>query len=185
MSDVISSILGTFLGALIGIPAGLLLDRILRKKADATRRQQLRTAILNAVISNADVVATLKGWNPQSHGCPDFNVDLSIFEATASLKYEVLDDFELCQEIDYLRFDLSLLARTIDKLFDLEFDPSASMSFGPGRPTYNQLRPQLVNAIEKYLDPISKRIEELRPRLAPKASLIARVLRWLGRGPQS
>ncbi len=169
MSDIITLILGTALGACLGIPAGLLLDRILRKKADATRRQQLRAAILNAVVSNADVVATLKDWIQHTDAWLSLNVDLSIFEATASLKYEVLDDFELCQAIDHLRFELSHLARTLDQLLDLDFHPSAKLSVswpgGTKESMYNLLRPRLIEAIGGQLGPISQCIEELKRRL--------------------
>ena len=56
MDDVISSMLGTFFGAILGIPVGLTVNRIWRDRADVARRKQLRTAILNAVKSNADLV---------------------------------------------------------------------------------------------------------------------------------
>lgn len=169
MLDVIYSILGTFLGAVLGIPAGLTVNRLWRDRANAARREQLRTAILNAVTSNAHLVDQIRDWTQGQDGCPSFNVDLSMFEATASLKYEVLDDFELCQAIDHLRFELSHLARKVDKLFDLEFDPSASMSFSGNGSRYNQLRPQLIQAIGIHLDPIFKCIEELKSRLEPTA----------------
>lgn len=170
MDDVISSMLGTFLAVALGIPAGFILNRILQDRANSARRKQLRAAILNAVKSNADLVKEIKAWTEDKGGYPFFNVDLSLFEATASLKYEVLDDFELCQAIDHLRFELSHLARKIDKLFDLEFDSQSRIAISSALGSmYNEFRPPLIESIGVHLDEISECIEKLKPRLEPTA----------------
>jgi len=165
MQDILITILGTFLGALFGIPAGLALNYWWGHCVDKLRRNQLRTAIKQAVDSNANLVEQIKQWI-EKPGTPSFNVDLTLLESTASLKYEILDDVELCKEIDHLRFELVHLSRKVDLLLNLEFNPSARMAIDdPKQSPYNILRPRLVESLKVHLEPVADTLEKLKTKL--------------------
>jgi hypothetical protein len=170
MLDLINDILGTFLGALLGIPAGLAVNHAWQYYADRDRRRQLLDAITRSVNQNDYLVGQVEDWLNKG-GAPYFNMDMPLLESTSSLKYELLD-VELCQKLDHLRFELDHLARKVDLLLKLEYDPTARLAMpGPNGPVmiYDMLRPGLAQAIQKHIPPIRKTAGELKAKLAEVA----------------
>jgi hypothetical protein len=162
------TLLGTFLGALLGVFSGLAVNHAWSKQADHARRTQLKAVLRSAVDHNADLLVMIETVMGKG-GFPTFNVDLPLLESTASLKYELLDA-DLCREIDRLRYELTHLARKVDLLLKLEFDPSAKnvglALDGSGETSeYMQLRPKLVGAIIAHIAPINTMIANLQARL--------------------
>ena len=103
-AETFKSLVGTFLGALLGIPAGIALNTTWKHRTD---RERIRLAALRqAVDQNMYLLGQIEDWISKG-GAPFFNVDLTVLESTASMKYEVLDDIPLCRQIDHLRFELS------------------------------------------------------------------------------
>ena len=164
MPEVLNTILGTFFGALLGIPAGFALNHFWSKSVDRARRAQLLSVFKRAIDQNAYLVGQIEEWLGKG-GFPYFNVDLPLLESTASLKYELLDA-GLCQEIDHLRYELGHLARKVDLLLGLEFNPSAKFAISsPVGSIYNELRPKLVESIQVHLQPIRKTLDQLKGKL--------------------
>lgn len=165
--EALNSILGTFLGALLGVPAGLAVNHAWTQRVDEKRTLQLRAVIKEAIDHNTYLMQEIERWIKQAGGIPFFNVDLTLLESTASLKYEVLDDLDLCKSIDALRFELTHLGRKVDLLLELEFSPAAKMAIDHPKGThYNIYRVPLCEAISKHIESIRSKIEELQIRLA-------------------
>ena len=157
MPEFVNDILGIFLGALLGIPAGIWLNSIKKNRADKTRKEQLKSAIKESVKKNVGLLKQIEEWITNPGGTPFFNVDLPLLESTANLKYEILHDINLCREIDHFRYELTHLSRKIDLLLGLEFDSSArNVKDTPQGLTsmYSLLRPDLVKAIHSHIQPI-------------------------------
>lgn len=166
MQEIVNNILGTFLGVLLGVPAGFALNYAWGKRVDAKRRGQLWSAIKDSVDKNAYLVGQIEEWVGQPDGILFFNVDLPLLESTASLKYEVLDDIELCREIDHLHYELVHLSRKVDILLELEFNPSARKAIDhPKGSRYNILRPPLIESIKSHLPALTKTIRLLQSKL--------------------
>lgn len=156
MEQIWGNILGTFVGAVLGIPVGCLVNSLSSKQINRTRRERLWAAIKETVIKNISLVGELEVY--VRAGSPFINVDLSLLDSTANLKYEVLDDIDLCREIDDLRFELEHLSRMVDLLLSLDFNPSARLAINTQGRLYDQLRPELI-------DSITKRIKFIKPLL--------------------
>lgn len=167
MLEELYNFLGTLLGALFGIPAGFALNHLWGKWVGRNRRAQLKSAFKESLKNNASLVARIEECLDQGSSVPLYNIDLVLLESTASLKYEVLNDIELCKEIDYLRHELALLARKLDLLSDLEFNPSSRLAIDdPNGSFYNILRPKLIATIKSQVDPINERLREVASRLS-------------------
>jgi hypothetical protein len=156
-TDRFWSLLGTFIGALLGIPAGFWVYRWSSRHADRERRTQLLSSLQQAVKHNIDLVGEVEKWIGQEE-YRYFNVDLTLLESTASLKYELLD-IDLCREIDHVRFELSHLGRKVDALLNLQINPWTGA-------THTILRKGLVEAIKVHLDPLKKTLSGLQDRLS-------------------
>ncbi len=159
--QTIASILGTFLGALLGIPAGLAVNHAWRHREDRDRKAQLLEALRQAVDQNLYLMNQIEQWL-SNKGMPFFNVDLTILDATASLKYELID-IPLCRELDQLRFELSHLARKLDTAITLRFNPQAHISIdSPAKSMLGVLGPPLDKAIMDHIAPIRTKLLELQ-----------------------
>lgn len=166
MAEPIANILGTFLGALLGIPSGLALNHAWKKRVDAARRNQLLSALKASLDKNKHLITEINKWVGQTGGTPFFNVDTTVLESTAAIKYDLLNDIDLCRKIDYLRFELIHLSRKVNILLDLEFHPSSRLAIDcPEGSMYNKLRPILVQSIHSHIDSIQDTIESLEPQL--------------------
>src|SRR5690348_14989318 len=77
------TLLGTFLGALLGVFSGLAVNHAWSKRADNARRTQLKAVIRRAVDHNAGLVSTIEEMFGKGLA-PTFNVDLPLLESTAS-----------------------------------------------------------------------------------------------------
>lgn len=122
--------------------------------------------IKEAVGKDAYLIRQSEGWVEQPNGTPFFNVDVTLLESTASLKYEVLNDLVLCREVDELRFELVRLSRKVELLLKLEFDSTARMAIDhPQGSHYNIQRPRLVEAIRVQTKPIGESLRRLEAKL--------------------
>ncbi len=165
LPEPLASILGTFLGALLGIPAGIAVNHAWQKRTDNERRRQLRASLKSTVEANTNWLDQILAWVNKS-GYPFFNVDLTVLESTAALKYEFLDDIPLCGEIDRLHFELIHFARKVDLLLSLQFNPQAHLTIsGPHGNMLNELRPGLVKSLNDQAPAVKKFLAELAPKL--------------------
>ena len=116
----------TFLGASVAILAALGLRWLAQnetRKAASRRRKQLAQALGKRLEFNLDIAKQATGLSDQGV-LTGSNVDLSLLEATRSLKYEVIGDIKLSQDIDELGHHLTSLNRLIDLGFEIGYSGS-------------------------------------------------------------
>lgn len=121
----------TIFGVAFGIPAALWIDRHInrnRQKQEqaeevAKRREkerQLLTVIKETLNSNRDLVLEIhRTFNPGV--VLSKNVDTTLLDATASVKYEVVSNLELNILIDKIRYELEQLHRTVNMYQEMSF----------------------------------------------------------------
>jgi len=137
------SLITTFLGAIFAILVaigGWWLSGRESRQAASLRRRQLADALRESLEFNLKIAHSASEISDQIF--LTLNVDTSIFEATRSLKYEVMSDINLSRDIDVIGYRLSSLSRQIELRFEMEF--SGSFLAYSGR---NQLREALSRVI--------------------------------------
>src|SRR5262245_48123906 len=105
--DLIVNVLGVFLGAVFGLGTALWIDR--RQKAfqkqaeDAEldkRKTKIRNMILFSISQNGytiDMLSQERAKNDYSGLFARF--DTRVLDATASIKYEIMHDYEFCRNV--------------------------------------------------------------------------------------
>ena len=167
MHDLLIEIFGTFLGALAGIPAGLAINYFWTHHADSLRREKLMAALRDTVQTNLDTVQRVISAIQNPNGIVLFNADSSLLEATASLKYELIDDIALCQQIDRVRYQLGSFSKMVTTLLDLEFNATArALSFTGGQSMYAAMRSPLVDGLRGDASTLIDALEKLKSKLA-------------------
>jgi hypothetical protein len=164
----------TLVAVVLGIPAGIGLNRLWERRTSRQerealeeRRKQLREALKGAMVNNAHLLHDLK--NISNGGIPKRTLDLALLDATAQVKYELLTDYVFCREIDSVRYGLASLSRQIDIAMHLACDGTARAAgnFVEGRKVslYDQLMPQLLKTIQDDLDPLEAACNAIADRL--------------------
>lgn len=157
------------LAVILGIPAGLILQRRIMWLVGKKNREQMRTAIKQALEHNLKILATVKE-QLQKNAAPTFTLDLALLDATAHTKYDILNDIRLCASIDHLRFEMVHLDRQLDALLRLELDAMAHAegNFVEGRKSslYSQMHPQLVKNITTRLTPLEAECKEILAKIS-------------------
>lgn len=151
------------LATLIGVLIALLIDLFIRRSIErkehsrliagkAAERKYLLTSLLDTLKRDRRLLEQMK----QEVG-PDYvifyHVDLTLFEATAKIKYEIIDDPGLNETIDTLRYELEHLCRKVDMQFKMQYSAI-------------RLKHDLYEAIHKGItDSISQHIPHILPQL--------------------
>jgi hypothetical protein len=159
------TLLGTFLGALLGVFSGLAVNHAWNRRTEKSRRGQMKVVLRRAIDHNSYLLGIIDDLT-QKGRAPTFNVDLPLLESTAALKYELLD-VALCQKIDHLRFELSHLARKVDALLELQGNATARATNLDGQSLYSVLHQGLIETIRVHIGPIKTTIAELQSLLPP------------------
>jgi hypothetical protein len=144
--DFFRSLATTFLGAMLAILAaigGWWLGGKQRRKADSVRRSQLAQAPAESLEDNLGLASSTSQLREE--GILTVNVDLSLLDATRTLKYEVFQNINLSRDIDEIDYQLASLHRLIAFRFDMEYS-GTNLAFS-GR---NRLRTNL-NALIREL----------------------------------
>lgn len=132
-------------------------------KAKANRQRQVLLALKEAVEKNRGLIKDIQRY--LSDGLPYFNVDLTLLDATASLKWEVIPNADICRQADLVRFELAHAARKVDRLMHLFVDSSArttELEFdGKAVTAYDFLRSHLVKSLNDHLPSVADRCSEL------------------------
>jgi len=140
---VISNLIATLLGVVIGIPVALWVDRTLtrrRKKEDdnrateveRARRAHLLQIIRNSLTKNDELLAEMLPYYEKLY-IVWFNVDSELLESTNSLKYELIQDLELVELLDNIRFDLSVIHRGVEIYQSAAYSSFTASSLAPNR----------------------------------------------------
>ena len=125
----LGNLLATVLGVVVGIPVALELTRRqqlgeakaeseAREATAAARRIRFLKMIQFSLLTNVSFLENVaKNLKPGAAVYP--NVDMEQLEATASIKYEIIDDLGLAGRLDHVRFHLRFITRLLD--LSLEF----------------------------------------------------------------
>lgn len=159
---ILGIFLGSTLGALLGIYSGVRTREKWKERVDAEKREQLLHVLKEAVNKNGGLIEQVCD-EVEKNQTPTFNVDLTLLESTATIKYDLLDDMELCSELDELRYELTHLSRKIDRLFDLHLNTMVHHFDNPT--ALKALREGLVSSIVSHIEPIRKSVEQLKTKL--------------------
>ena len=84
-----------------------------------------------------------------------YNVDTQILESTASIKYEIIDDLELNQQLDYIKYELLHIHRKIELQLTVAY---GDYKVAGGRQNFIQARTELTNAILVHVPTIQEAI---------------------------
>ena len=84
-----------------------------------------------------------------------YNVDTQILESTASIKYEIIDDLELNQQLDYIKYELLHIHRKIELQLTVAY---GEYRVAGGRQNFIQARTELTNAILVHVPTIQEAI---------------------------
>ncbi len=170
MYEVMVELIGSFAGAMLGIPAGMELNRQWQQEVDQAKKQQFIGVLRSAVGRVFDEAQLLAAWlvDQNADGAPMATLDSVVLDSTATTKYEVLGDLPTCEAIDKLRFQISVINTELDILRRLEFDPVAR------RPLYDRGAP-FLHAQKEIL------VVKLRAQLPALNSLVNDALVGLGR----
>lgn len=149
--DFTSNGLATLLGVVVGIPVALAINR---KFESGNRRRKLADLLglyQETLQENRDRLDGIaRALKP---GVVMFsNVDVLLLEATASLKYEYIDDPELNKRLDELRYELQHIHGLMALQLEIEYGAYRSMS------GYTETRALLVESIQ---EPIPGLVEEI------------------------
>jgi hypothetical protein len=163
--NFLANFLATILGAIVGVPLALAADRFIsarkaREELKAKvaiaheRRSQLLTLLRDSVTMNLQLLLKMqKEVTPSS--VLFYNVDTSLLDATASLKYEVIDNLELNRLLDAFKHSLLILHRKIELQVDMQYSTFASMT------NFQSAWTDLVNATIVQIPPLIKQAEAL------------------------
>jgi hypothetical protein len=129
----------------------------------AERRQQLLTAVRQNVMDNRERVAQIQAVLPQQIVFQ--NLDLSILDSTASLKYEVLDDIDFCRRLDSLRAESRQAYTQLDQLRNVDFDGtlrSLTLNINDQNVSaYGHMRHALVASLTDHLARLREQCDQL------------------------
>lgn len=179
--DFASIGLATLLGALIGIPIALALDRHLAVRRKAEERQQeyiltlerklqLVESLEAALRKNQQLVQQMKAQlTPQS--VIFYNVDTLLLDSTSSIKYQLIEDLSLNQVLDSIRYELAHLHRKVELQLEIEFSAFKAMG------GYQARRTRLIGAIHDHLPRIERETGEALNSLASMKTQLTRELR--------
>lgn len=148
-----SETLATFLGAIFGIPAGLWLERWRARATLQERRRQLLVLLGEALEKNRGLVEQM-----QREVKPDrvifYNVDITVFDATASLKFELISNPDLNTLLERIRYELQHLHRKVNLQLEITYSTFRAMG------DYPQVRAEIIKAISAHIDPIKTSIDQ-------------------------
>lgn len=174
-------ITATGLGVALGVWTGLYLshkeqERAALAEAEAQRREDLRIreVIRSSLLRNAKILGEISDFI--AAGGPDlklvFNVDLTLLEATAKIKYDHLHDAALCAEIDRVRYGLEQVRDLVSTMQGVTFNPTArvliNFSDGGKGPWTARMLPPIHGALRENLTNLIATCNFLANRLDTK-----------------
>jgi hypothetical protein len=165
--NVVSNSLATLIGVIAGIPAAFWLDRrihqwqesnkLAAQKASLAERRNHFLRMLTETLKKNHVLL-----DQMEHEVPKYtifyNVDTQLLDSTATLKYEIIDDLDLNQRIDLLRYELTHLHRKVELQLEIAY---SIFKVSGGHEHYNQVRMRLVDAIIIHVRSIKQSLKEL------------------------
>ena len=163
--SLVSEVIATFIGALLGILTALWLDRRLKVKRiedENIKQQELfnkeKAKILNfikfEILKNIALLEMIKK-NLKPDRLIFNNLDLSAWTSLESKKAEYIDNLDLLVKLSQLYYDYQHISRRID--LDLQSACSAFRAFQG----YSQFREQLVSRLITNIQPTIEKSNNL------------------------
>ena len=166
--NFLSNALATLLGVFMGIPIGLWVNRMLISSSMEKKREDLIRVLQETVEKNLNLVNQMSR-EISPHFTITYNVDTTLLESTASIKYEIINNLELNRTLDTVRYELLHLYRQVDILLDL------TSRYSTGHDKYAEqivktIRahlPIVLHELQKASSLIKKEMEKYRSKLPP------------------
>ena len=152
-----ANLVAGFIVFVIGVPVGLAINRSVVKSGNKERKKQLLHALDGTLAKNESKVSSMVSTKNQSFDMID-NVDLKVFDATSSLKYELID-VGLAKRIDDVHSNLDGISRMI--AFILNVLASAITTLRP-----NTTNSELVFKVSEEME------QEIREVVGPATLLL-------------
>ena len=162
---------GSFAGAALGVPAGFWVNHLWSKHQSGQDTVQLSEALRATIQGNIELLDKLTAM-VAAGGVPFFNLDLTVMDATATLKYKTLDT-SVAQEVDRLRYDLSRIARNVDLYVSLYYDTLAMVAQTEGKTIYSFKSPDLIAGILSHAEPIKESARAVLSQLNTRVNGVA------------
>lgn len=148
-----TNFVSSVVGSAFGIYGALWLQSKTKKQQKIQKRIDLIKALEENLEKNAHLVTQMmKEVKPDT--VIYYNVDTSILESTASVKYEILHNYRLNKKLDSLRYELQHLERKIDLQLEITYNGLLAMT------NYRKIRADLIVSIGKHLRTIEPLITE-------------------------
>ena len=98
----------TFFATFLAIPTALYVNSIIKRKQQKEEKEQLSLVLRETLESNLELFDKVKKdlGTLEPNNLPLNPMDLTILNSTSVRKYELLDDFSVCQAIDNARYKL-------------------------------------------------------------------------------
>lgn len=169
------SFVATVTGALLGIPIALAIDRVVSKRGAARaeaerlkRKNERALSILGQFRESLQRNRQLaEQISRELNRIPDivfYNVDTLLLDATASAKYDLIDNASVNRQVDRVRYELQHLHRKVDVQFESAYSSFITTQW------YGQLREQLIRAIRNHIPEILAEIDECLERLEEEST---------------
>lgn len=110
----------TFLGVVLGIAAGLAVDRWRENRARRRREADLRTALCGAVERNLKICEPLR--SVAGSATPIYRVDVGLIDDVFPQLVEVSTDVPLLEVLDQIRYSLREINRALDSWLQIEHE---------------------------------------------------------------
>lgn len=160
-----------FVCLIISVPLGVLIGVMVNQTWGQLRRteekRQLAESLVKNLKDNQRYLTQIVEYIEKDI-IPTFLLDMGVLVATTAKRYEVFDDYDLCRKIDTVHFELAHVARTLDTLYGLHFNPASRnlvMSQGKMTSVYNELVPPLKDPLRTRAESTKKLIADLLPKL--------------------
>ncbi len=119
-NTILAAFLGAFFAAVLGIPAGLYADRVIKKFQGKKEKRQLVEALTDSIKGNLKLVKDKleKELEKETIDIDPYvslySADLTLLNSTALKKYELLSSIPTCQAIDKAKYALINLDIQVD-----------------------------------------------------------------------
>lgn len=172
-------LVATLIGVMIGVPIALWVNRLqerreARGREEVTRRrkEQLVIALTTEVTFGQTLAAEMLDALSKPGKIVVGELDTAVLDATASLKYELLD-VPLCDALDKLRYYMKGANRFVDQQLRLFHDPATKTTeiVRTGQPTvtmYDEMMPAVQSRLRDALTKVREQVG-IAMRLFPRS----------------
>lgn len=159
-SDFSSNLFATLIGASVGIPIALVIDRIVQRRNRNDTKLILLYSLLDTLALNLNILTEVEK-SIKDGKIQLFRFDLDTFDYTNLLRYELISDLDLVRSLEKVRYLTKRLQKVLDILTEL---PTSSMSAHYpkiAKEYMDDLVEKTIHAIQPTRDEIMKAISSV------------------------